>query len=52
MENIGAQLRWILIPIAVDLPAGSSKPMAVLAAPLDCRIMAHPQLLVWPYVRG
>src|SRR5579864_9393188 len=51
MENIGTQFRWIIIPIAVDLPTGSGKPVAVLATPLDYCSMAYPQLFVWPYVR-
>ena len=52
MENIGAQFRWIVIPIAVDLPAGPSNSVVVLATPLDYCIMAYPQLFVWPYARG
>src|SRR5712692_7065704 len=52
MEDIGTQFRGILSPITVDLPADSRRPVAVLATPPDYRIMAYPQLFVWPYVRG
>src|SRR6478735_1137135 len=54
VEHIGADLRWIRIPLAlpmaVDFPAGARKPVVPSAAPLVNRLVRRPKAAVRAHV--
>ena len=50
MEDVGPQLGGVVVPVAIDLPAGSGQIVAISAAPTRDRLMARLQLLVGTHV--
>ncbi len=52
IENIGAELGWVIVPVAVDLPEWHDKLTLVLLAPFAHRFMRRAKLIVWTEVRG